>query len=92
MGYLHPKDLLEQYLRDSETPGKEVREKWFHMVYYLQQYMKGLRSQEAYDLLMMLIARFGISNQSSMFEIEKILWDSIGIQARWSQKNYPSNP
>lgn len=85
-GYLHPKDLLEQYLRDSETPGKEVREKWFHMVYYLQQYMKGLRSQEAYDLLMMLIARFGISNQSSMFEIEKILWDSIGIQARWSQK------
>lgn len=91
-GYLHPKDLLEQYLRDSETPGREVREKWFHMVYYLQQYVKGLRSQEAYDLLMMLIARFGISNQSSMFEIEKILWDSLGIQARWSQKNYPSNP
>ncbi len=85
-GYLHPKDLLEQYLRDSETPGREVREKWFHMVYYLQQYVKGLRSQEAYDLLMMLIARFGISNQSSMFEIEKILWDSLGIQARWSQK------
>ena len=56
------------------------------MVYYLQQYVKGLRSQEAYDLLMMLIARFGISNQSSMFEIEKILWDSLGIQARWSQK------
>lgn len=49
-GYLHPKDLLEQYLRDSETPGREVREKWFHMVYYLQQYVKGLRSQEAYDL------------------------------------------
>ena len=80
-GHLEPLELLEQYLNEVEIPKNKIREKWFYMADYLQNYIKGLSSPSSYEMFMKLITSFGISNQSSMFEIEKLLWDSIGMKS-----------
>lgn len=82
-GHLEPLELLEQYLNEVEIPKNKIREKWFYMADYLQNYIKGLSSPSSYEMFMKLITSFGISNQSSMFEIEKLLWDSIGMKSDW---------
>lgn len=83
LGHLDPQELLGQYLNEAEIPKKRIREKWFYMVGYLQNYINGLSSPRSYEMFMKLITSFGISNHSSMFEIEKLLWDSIGMKSDW---------
>lgn len=84
-GYIDPKELLDQYLNEAEMAENKMREKWVHIVYYLQTYMKGIRTLESYDCFIKLIERFEISDQSSMFEIKKMLWDSVGIKSKCRQ-------
>lgn len=84
-GLISPGKLLDQYLNEAEMPENEMREKWCHIVYYLQSYFKGLYTLESYEFFIKMIAHFGISDHTSMFEIKRMLWDSVGIKSKWGQ-------
>lgn len=72
-GAIPVKEYLEQSLLEYNQDEAAANEKWKHMAWYLQRYMNGVSTYEAYAMLKLLVEKFGVSEKKGLYSAGKVL-------------------
>lgn len=83
---LNPVDLMEAYVKQIED-NKEVEEKWKNMFSYLREYMVGIRSYEAFQMLRHYMEGRKRLVAPDRLPVESIFFDSFGIKSWGSNRS-----
>lgn len=72
-GAIPVKEYLEQSLTEYNQDEGEARKKWEHMAWYLQRYMNGVSTQEAYGMLKLLVKACGVSEGKGLYSVGEVI-------------------
>ena len=72
-GAVPVKQYLEQSLKEYGQDEAAAKEKWKYMAWYLQHYMEGISSYEAFTMLEFLIKEVGITKIDGLYSVPEIL-------------------
>lgn len=77
-GFLDPVQLTKQYVQDLIENSKDAEEKWENMSSYLTEYMTGIDSPEAFQMLAYFMEKKD-SLKSKAVMLQELLFDSFEI-------------
>lgn len=77
---LNPVDLMEEYVKQIED-NKEIEEKWKNMFSYLLEYMEGIGSYEAFQMLKHYMEGRKQLETPDCLPVENLFFDSFAIKS-----------
>lgn len=79
-GILEPVMLIREFLDEYREDKKTAETKWKNIAFYLKRYMDGINSENAFEMMKLLVDTFGISNQCMLFPIANMIRDSFSLR------------
>lgn len=78
-GILEPIMLIREFLDGYREDKKTAETKWKNIAFYLKRYMDGINSENAFEMMKLLVDTFGISNQCMLFPLANMIRDSFSL-------------